>query len=336
LLHELAHVKQKHSLDILMVELLQIVFWFIPILSIYRKAIKLNHEFLADTAVLKKHKNIVYYQQLLLATASFNSQHYLASSINYSVTKKRLEMMTKHTKKAKTWIKSLVLIPLFSFLLYSFSETVKVTDPLLNPSRFDSEIENLSAETKKEKILSIKFSNETVFVDGKQTTVSNFANSIDQLTTDWTDSEIKDASLHIRLNNAPDSLIDQISAEYGKTRFAKINGHKMLPPPPPAPPAPPKVLKGQTSNIPPPQAPRVMKGEISNIPPPPPAPPIPSEHMKELAAKGAVFFLEDKSITAKQAIQIAKDNEDINILIRDHDSKKPIVKLSTKPIRIKR
>jgi len=49
--HEKAHLDQKHTLDILFIEVLQIVFWFNPLLIFYKKAIKLNHEFLADEAV---------------------------------------------------------------------------------------------------------------------------------------------------------------------------------------------------------------------------------------------------------------------------------------------
>src|SRR5690606_18577487 len=49
--HEKAHITQKHSLDILFIEALQILFWFNPLVYLYKKAIKLNHEFLADQKV---------------------------------------------------------------------------------------------------------------------------------------------------------------------------------------------------------------------------------------------------------------------------------------------
>src|SRR5690606_22176119 len=50
--HEETHARQKHSLDIIFVELLQIVFWFNPLFFFIKRSIKLNHEFLADRAVL--------------------------------------------------------------------------------------------------------------------------------------------------------------------------------------------------------------------------------------------------------------------------------------------
>ena len=88
--HEKAHLKQRHTLDILFVEVLQIVFWFNPLLFLYKKAIKLNHEFLADEAVNVQFGAIKSYQHLLLDFASNKNTVALASNINYLITKKRL------------------------------------------------------------------------------------------------------------------------------------------------------------------------------------------------------------------------------------------------------
>jgi len=93
--HELTHVSQKHTLDVLFIEILKTVFWFNPILIFYKKAIQLNHEFLADEKVVKSYNNVPFYQNLLLEKASWNSNFYLASNLNFLVTKKRLIMMTK-------------------------------------------------------------------------------------------------------------------------------------------------------------------------------------------------------------------------------------------------
>lgn len=127
--HELAHVTQKHTLDILLIELIQIVFWFNPLLIYYKKAIQLNHEFLADDAVLKSNTQIPAYQQLLLDNASWNHNSYLVSNLNFSVTKKRLEMMTKHTSKIRTWLFATLTIPVFigAFLLFSTKVAAKET-----------------------------------------------------------------------------------------------------------------------------------------------------------------------------------------------------------------
>src|SRR5690606_22268575 len=66
LVHEEAHALQKHSLDILLVELFQIIFWFNPFILLLKKAVKLNHEFLADRAVILHGISTPEYQQTLL------------------------------------------------------------------------------------------------------------------------------------------------------------------------------------------------------------------------------------------------------------------------------
>ncbi|MBC8753201.1 M56 family metallopeptidase [Kordia sp. YSTF-M3] len=122
--HELAHVSQKHTLDIILIELIQIVFWFNPLLIYYKKAIQLNHEFLADDAVLKSNTQIPAYQQLLLDNASWNHNLYLASNLNFSVTKKRLQMMTKQTSRVRAWLVASLTIPIFMGALFLFSTKV--------------------------------------------------------------------------------------------------------------------------------------------------------------------------------------------------------------------
>ncbi|MFV8343413.1 M56 family metallopeptidase [Flavobacterium sp. XS2P39] len=125
LVHETAHIQQKHSLDILFIEIIQIIFWFNPIVPLYKKAIKLNHEFLADQAVNNKFNSVYTYQTLLLNIASDKKRVALASPINYQITKKRLIMMTKNASKSKMIIKTIATSILFVTLLFVFgSKTV--------------------------------------------------------------------------------------------------------------------------------------------------------------------------------------------------------------------
>lgn len=121
LVHEKAHIVQKHSVDILFVELLQIVFWFHPMVYFYKKAIKLNHEFLADQAVNDTFKEVAQYQKLLLQKTVGNSLVPIASNLNYSVTKKRFIMMTKNQSKLMTISKSCFTLLLFGAMFFTFS-----------------------------------------------------------------------------------------------------------------------------------------------------------------------------------------------------------------------
>lgn len=118
--HEMTHVNQKHTLDVLFVELIKTIFWFNPLFVLYKKAIQLNHEFLADEKVLQSYKNIPFYQSLLLSKASCNPPLYLASNLNFQVTKKRFLMMSRNSSKQVMLGKQLVLLPIFTALFCYF------------------------------------------------------------------------------------------------------------------------------------------------------------------------------------------------------------------------
>ncbi|UPQ77755.1 regulatory sensor-transducer, BlaR1/MecR1 family protein [Flavobacterium azooxidireducens] len=127
--HELVHIHQKHSVDILFIEILKTILWFNPLFYAYKKAIQLNHEFLADENIVKKYNNVPFYQALLLNTNG-NKPIYLASNLNYLVTKKRLIMMTKSTSKRMNFIKKTaslaIMASLFLFLSLKVNAQEKV------------------------------------------------------------------------------------------------------------------------------------------------------------------------------------------------------------------
>lgn len=103
--HELCHVQEKHSLDILFVELLKIVSWFNPALYAYKNAMKTNHEFLADEAVLSKSNDIKSYQKLVVSEIVKLQASNLVHTFNFTNTKKRLIMMSKQKSKFSIWKK---------------------------------------------------------------------------------------------------------------------------------------------------------------------------------------------------------------------------------------
>ncbi|CAM1344746.1 M56 family metallopeptidase [Tenacibaculum amylolyticum] len=125
LTHELTHATQKHTLDVLFIEFLKIIFWFNPLFYILKKFIQLNHEFIADNKVIHLHKNISEYQHLLLNRTAWNNDYYLASNLNYSLTKKRLVMMSTRTSKVNNWLKKIAVIPLLTGSIYVFAERVE-------------------------------------------------------------------------------------------------------------------------------------------------------------------------------------------------------------------
>ncbi|MGK4566917.1 M56 family metallopeptidase [Flavobacterium sp. 3HN19-14] len=123
-LHELTHVTQKHTWDIIFIEIVKTIFWFNPIFIFYKKAIQLNHEFLADEKVVKARNDVPFYQKLLLSKTNYPEIE-LASSLNYSLTKKRLIMMTKTTSATAALLRKMMIVPLLSGLIFFLcTETV--------------------------------------------------------------------------------------------------------------------------------------------------------------------------------------------------------------------
>ncbi|WP_276378885.1 M56 family metallopeptidase [Flavobacterium sp. H4147] len=121
LVHEKTHLEQRHTLDILFLEILKIIFWINPFIYLFKKTIKLNHEFLADEAVNKQFGEVKNYQNLLLDFISQKNTIALASNINYLITKKRLLMMTKKESQIKNVLKICVVSAVCTFVLFTFS-----------------------------------------------------------------------------------------------------------------------------------------------------------------------------------------------------------------------
>jgi bla regulator protein BlaR1 len=126
--HELTHVNQKHTLDILMVELITVFAWINPLMFLYRKAIMLNHEYLADEAVVNTFNDSETYRQLLFSKVCQSNNLVLSSSFNYLTTKRRFIMMTRKTSQKVAILKQIALIPMIAVIGFLFSTRVIAQD----------------------------------------------------------------------------------------------------------------------------------------------------------------------------------------------------------------
>jgi len=126
--HELTHIRQKHTLDILFFELVRIFGWINPFLPLYRNALRLNHEFLADECVVREYCDQVTYQMLLFKTIRQENRMALSSPFNYLFTKKRLIMMSKKESSGKSVSKQIALIPVTGFATLLFLNITVAAD----------------------------------------------------------------------------------------------------------------------------------------------------------------------------------------------------------------
>ena len=127
-LHEEIHIKQKHSFDVLFIEVLKAFSWFNPFIYFYKNVIVTNHEFLADEGVILKNKGIKIYQELILNEVLKQQNFKLTHQFNFNNTKKRFIMMTKTNSKFAE-AKKYLAIPAFAFLAVFFAERVSANNP---------------------------------------------------------------------------------------------------------------------------------------------------------------------------------------------------------------
>ena len=131
--HELEHVKQGHSIDVIILELLTSLQWFNPFMWILRRAIRENHEYLADQAVLIKGFSRGEYKKLLLSQF-VGGQLIIANNFNYSLIKNRIKMMSKikSSKIAITKITFGVLVAVALIIAFACEQKESIENKSVN------------------------------------------------------------------------------------------------------------------------------------------------------------------------------------------------------------
>lgn len=121
LTHEAAHVRYRHSCDILLADLIIILQWFNPMAWIMKSLLKDIHEYEADSAVLTAGVDAKSYQLLIIKKAVGARLYSIANSFNHSLTKKRITMMCKEKSSLWRCTKALYIVPLAVVAACTFS-----------------------------------------------------------------------------------------------------------------------------------------------------------------------------------------------------------------------
>lgn len=117
LTHEMAHVKQHHSVDVLLAEMVSICCWMNPFAWLLKREVRLNLEFLADRKVMEAGFATKSYQYHLLGLA-YNHKYGLSNNFNFSHLKQRIIMMNKKKSNDAGHIKyALFVLPAFALLV---------------------------------------------------------------------------------------------------------------------------------------------------------------------------------------------------------------------------
>ena len=139
LIHEMAHVHNRHSIDLLISDICIIFQWFNPASWLLKQELQNIHEYEADETVIRQGVNAKQYQLLLIKKAVGTRLYSMANSFNHSKLKKRITMMLKEKSSPWARMKYLYVLPVAAITLTAFARpeisnelneisTIKVND----------------------------------------------------------------------------------------------------------------------------------------------------------------------------------------------------------------
>ncbi len=139
LIHEMAHVHNRHSIDLLISDICIIFQWFNPTSWLLKQELQNIHEYEADETVIRQGVNAKQYQLLLIKKAVGTRLYSMANSFNHSKLKKRITMMLKEKSSPWARMKYLYVLPVAAITLTAFARpeisnelneisTIKVND----------------------------------------------------------------------------------------------------------------------------------------------------------------------------------------------------------------
>jgi len=121
LAHEKVHIDERHWIDLMVLELVRTVQWFNPLLILYQKAVKENHEYLADRGALQSGVSAHTYKALLANRMLGVPVLLIANGFTLFNPTKRIFMMNKNKTMPVKRLKLLWALPVFALILTAFA-----------------------------------------------------------------------------------------------------------------------------------------------------------------------------------------------------------------------
>ncbi len=148
--HELAHIRQWHSIDVLLVEILRSIFWFNPVIHLIKTRITEVHEYLADRQAIKQ-LGIEHYSKLLTLQIFKSFDFALSNNFHKSQVIKRINML-KSKKSKSVWLNVILLIPILGLLIIILSfDVISIED---SDPNIESTSQNITESKKPANLLS--------------------------------------------------------------------------------------------------------------------------------------------------------------------------------------
>ena len=120
-IHEEAHARQLHSVDLLLLEIVRVFTWFNPIYGLYKREIRSVHEYLADEAVVSSGTALTQYLQLMLKQVKTQNHLTLGHPFSAELLKSRIKMMKYEGETSYAKWKYAILAPLLAAVVVLYS-----------------------------------------------------------------------------------------------------------------------------------------------------------------------------------------------------------------------
>ncbi|WP_167610935.1 M56 family metallopeptidase [Maribellus sediminis] len=347
LAHEKVHIRENHWFDLLIIELLTVIFWFNPFIWLFERSIKQNHEYLADKGVLAQGHTVARYQALLVNQLMGMQIIGITNNLNFALSTNRLKMMTKKKTPRLLGLKFMWALPVLALLLYAFAEPeyqLKESSSAVAESAV-----NLPDKNEKMTIHGKVVSKETgevipgasIVIKGTSTgTVSDRDGTftlVDENPIVKTDGSLSTevvvsfVGMQTIVNTltASGSGVDKTKYTFKMEDAVQLlynksySGEQLVPPPPPPPPAK-KAANATNGDVPPPPPPPVSgEKEMFYIVEDMPKYPGGYETMQDYIAKMQQKIAQGKGVKGKAKVAFTVDAEgkvsDIKVVEQDND-----------------
>lgn len=185
LAHENVHIKQRHSIDLFIVQLAACVLWFNPAAWWLSKSLKQTHEYIADEEVIKMGYPLEVYQSLLLRQLISNQSIGLVHNFNLSFIKKRITMMKIQKSRSRGMIRSVSALMLSLFFAVFFTQcNIQQAEEVFsreNSADLPTIVPSINSTTTFDKAVTIEMSKSVLRFDDTNLELAEFESHIASL-----------------------------------------------------------------------------------------------------------------------------------------------------------
>jgi len=228
LTHEKAHMQQGHFYDLLLLEVVKIIYWFNPVIYWLTRDLKAVHEFQADDSTLNNGIDATQYQLLIIQKGVGHQKFALANSFNHCQIKNRIVMMNKQkSNKAWSWTAA-AFLPILALLLMAFGRTGEnVSEKISQPEKGNAPLEILQNQNEQTSRL-IEIKTDGNYIDNNRSSLEEIVKKGQEwgkTSNDWIHLQIDQSIPYNRIDEIRERL--EASKVYHVTQ-STVNSNEII------------------------------------------------------------------------------------------------------------